>query len=351
MNERTIQELQSWRNDVARRFESYAGGDRAQSPPAALMRELADAERALSEAREKAAQEMPKLKYKDITDDEHAAVFRIRRATVDLPADERRGSPTDLITNLSSAIVAELRRARAVEATELRAQLADAHMMADHRGYELEAAESKLADLRSDHASGLQELAGELGDQTTPDAELPALAAKMFRAMKAAARRAETENEELHAEVATKQREADDYRAKEAAALDIARAADKEIHALNAGLDEIRDLLGADCSRFAVAPLAARLLRERAAEITRLHAELTRSRVTPSVALPDAPIPLRLPCPRCHELHLDHGELAAKPHHTHACQACGEVWRPAIVSTVGVRFLPGFKDEPRENES
>lgn len=57
----------------------------------------------------------------------------------------------------------------------------------------------------------------------------------------------------------------------------------------------------------------------------------------------DQPIPMRLPCPSCHTLHVDEGEFKTKPHHTHACQNCGEVWRPAIVPTVGVRFLPGFK--------
>ncbi len=57
-----------------------------------------------------------------------------------------------------------------------------------------------------------------------------------------------------------------------------------------------------------------------------------------------APIPMRIICPRCSELHIDEGEFATKPHHTHACQECGEVWRPAIVPTVGVRFLPGFKN-------
>ena len=35
---------------------------------------------------------------------------------------------------------------------------------------------------------------------------------------------------------------------------------------------------------------------------------------------------------------------ATKPHHTHACQHCGHVWRPAIVNTVGVMFLQGFKN-------
>ena len=58
-----------------------------------------------------------------------------------------------------------------------------------------------------------------------------------------------------------------------------------------------------------------------------------------------APIPMRLPCPKCGELHIDEGEFETKVHHTHSCQHCGLTWRPAIVATVGVRFLPGFKDE------
>jgi rubredoxin len=59
----------------------------------------------------------------------------------------------------------------------------------------------------------------------------------------------------------------------------------------------------------------------------------------------DQPIPMRLTCPECGALHIDEGEFATKPHHTHACQSCGMVWRPAVVCTVGVRFLPGFKNE------
>lgn len=54
-------------------------------------------------------------------------------------------------------------------------------------------------------------------------------------------------------------------------------------------------------------------------------------------------IPMLLRCPSCHERHIDEGKWATKPHHTHACQHCGEVWRPAILNTVGVQFLPGFK--------
>lgn len=64
----------------------------------------------------------------------------------------------------------------------------------------------------------------------------------------------------------------------------------------------------------------------------------------------DAGVPARSPirmllwCPCCGERHIDRGEFASKPHHTHACQSCGVVWRPAIEDTVGVQFLPGFKD-------
>jgi len=75
-----------------------------------------------------------------------------------------------------------------------------------------------------------------------------------------------------------------------------------------------------------------------------------------------APIPMRLPCPGtvpdehgrakpCGELHIDVGEFATKPHHTHSCQACGMTWRPAVEHTVGVRFLPGFKNEEPTGET
>ena len=56
------------------------------------------------------------------------------------------------------------------------------------------------------------------------------------------------------------------------------------------------------------------------------------------------PIPMILHCPSCRVRHIDTGEYASKHHHTHACQSCGMVWRPAIVATVGVQFLPGFKN-------
>ena len=62
---------------------------------------------------------------------------------------------------------------------------------------------------------------------------------------------------------------------------------------------------------------------------------------------PPAPIPMLLWCPECGGRHVDEGEFATKPHHTHACQHCGMVWRPAIVPTCGVWFLPGFKNEEK----
>lgn len=65
------------------------------------------------------------------------------------------------------------------------------------------------------------------------------------------------------------------------------------------------------------------------------------SRVSDSV-----PIPILLWCPECGGRHVDVGEFAFKPHHTHSCQHCGMTWRPAVVDTCGVQFLPGFKNEP-----
>lgn len=56
-------------------------------------------------------------------------------------------------------------------------------------------------------------------------------------------------------------------------------------------------------------------------------------------------VPMLLVCPQCKKRHVDQGDFATKVHHTHACQFCGHVWRPAIVATLGVRFLPGFKND------
>lgn len=49
-------------------------------------------------------------------------------------------------------------------------------------------------------------------------------------------------------------------------------------------------------------------------------------------------------CPSCGERHIDEPPFDVKPHHTHACQNCGMCWRPAVCNTVGVQFLPGFKN-------
>lgn len=57
----------------------------------------------------------------------------------------------------------------------------------------------------------------------------------------------------------------------------------------------------------------------------------------------NASVAMVLHCPECGGRHIDEGAWATRPHHTHACQHCGFVWRPAVVNTVGVRFLPGFR--------
>ena len=62
--------------------------------------------------------------------------------------------------------------------------------------------------------------------------------------------------------------------------------------------------------------------------------------------MPAEPIPMLIWCPMCRARHIDEGEFASRPHHSHACQSCGHVWRPALVATVGVPFLPGFRNAP-----
>lgn len=64
----------------------------------------------------------------------------------------------------------------------------------------------------------------------------------------------------------------------------------------------------------------------------------------PTLGIDGGSIPMLLWCPACHERHVDVAGFAEKSHHTHACQSCGLAWRPALVATVGVQFLPGFKD-------
>jgi hypothetical protein len=58
------------------------------------------------------------------------------------------------------------------------------------------------------------------------------------------------------------------------------------------------------------------------------------------------PVPMILYCPMCTERHIDEGSHATRSHKSHACQHCGHVWRPALVPTIGVKFLPGFQNEP-----
>ena len=59
----------------------------------------------------------------------------------------------------------------------------------------------------------------------------------------------------------------------------------------------------------------------------------------------DSGFDLLLWCPECGTRHVDGDRFKTKGHHTHACQNCGHVWRPAIFNTRGVQFLEGFKDD------
>lgn len=68
------------------------------------------------------------------------------------------------------------------------------------------------------------------------------------------------------------------------------------------------------------------------------------------IAAEEWAIPMLLWCPECGARHIDEGAFATKLHHTHACQSCGMVWRPAIEPTSGVQFLPGFKNEQERAE-
>lgn len=86
-------------------------------------------------------------------------------------------------------------------------------------------------------------------------------------------------------------------------------------------------------------------------KITGSRYEWLRSHITSLVNryVEPAPVPLILTCIACGGRHVDTGVWATRRHHTHACQHCGVTWRPAVEDTVGVQFLPGFKDEEEKS--
>jgi hypothetical protein len=99
---------------------------------------------------------------------------------------------------------------------------------------------------------------------------------------------------------------------------------------------EKNDLLGLTCPVVMAAEHCRKLV-DRAELVTGTHALST---------LTAGPLEMIMCCPACLNRHIDEGEWASRPHHTHACQHCGVCWRPAVGPTVGVQFLPGFKDAP-----
>lgn len=62
-----------------------------------------------------------------------------------------------------------------------------------------------------------------------------------------------------------------------------------------------------------------------------------------SLALGRDPIPMVLFCPRCGTRHVDKADPANgwlnPPHRSHLCAACGNIWRPADIATVGVAAI------------
>lgn len=61
------------------------------------------------------------------------------------------------------------------------------------------------------------------------------------------------------------------------------------------------------------------------------------------ISVLEVAIPMLLPCPRCHALHVDAPEpergWTNPPHRSHLCHYCGLVWRPADVPTTGVAAI------------
>ncbi len=62
----------------------------------------------------------------------------------------------------------------------------------------------------------------------------------------------------------------------------------------------------------------------------------------------EAPIEMILFCPMCKARHIDKGKFATQPHKSHACQGCGFTWSPSHRHTVGVEFLPGYKNDSED---
>lgn len=61
-----------------------------------------------------------------------------------------------------------------------------------------------------------------------------------------------------------------------------------------------------------------------------------------------SPVPMLLACSVCDAKHVDEGEWATRPHRTHLCHACGALFRPALVPTVGVAALADGSTSPTQ---
>ena len=61
-------------------------------------------------------------------------------------------------------------------------------------------------------------------------------------------------------------------------------------------------------------------------------------------AVNETPLDMVLHCPKCHAQHIDRNEWATRPHKTHLCEHCGNLWRPCQQPTCGVEALSASKD-------
>lgn len=87
-------------------------------------------------------------------------------------------------------------------------------------------------------------------------------------------------------------------------------------------------------------PLCGRLHRHLRAG---MPPEIIRNQIAPKQAAEPLPIPMVLFCPCCSTQHIDAPQPEKNwtnpPHRSHECQVCGFVWRPADVTTNGVKAI------------
>lgn len=235
-----------------------------------------------------------------------------------------------------------------------RAELRDQENATQQLSSEVVRLESELATLRAQLDQTRSDWLAATRERL--NARVSQLEAKLGQASTEALKVTE-DNERLRAVAEAAEREREGWRASAGVERSHLSDAESELETLSADalawkaraeaaeLDAVASrhrAIGSDNARE-----GAELAEQRAlAELATLRAENQRPA---ELARTEAePVPMVLHCPECKARHVDEGEFATKVHHTHSCQGCGLTWRPAVVPTVGVRFLPGFKNADDE---